>query len=367
MSTPANDPRAAAQHEAEIHLTAGQLPGYIGPAVFVVALVVSATVLGLLGAFGWIATVLLAVIGFLVAMFALSTAVEGRRRAVDRIARYLILGTFLLALAPLLSLLFKVASEGIIRFDVTYFTSTKRNVIGAGGGAAHAIIGTLITTGMATVFSVPVGLLTAIYLVEYGKGWMKRVITFLVDVMTGIPSIVAGLFAYSLISLMVGHGSKSGLAGALALSVLMIPYVVRNSEEIIRLVPDKLREASYGLGVSKWRTIVKVVLPTSVSGIVSGVVLAIARIIGETAPLLITMGFTASMTTNPLPTGGSNMVNPMTSLPVFVFYEYTRPGRPQEAFLDRAWTGALVLVLIVMVLNLIGRWVARKYAPKINR
>ena len=147
----------------------------------------------------------------------------------------------------------------------------------------------------------------------------------------------------------------------------MIPYVVRSSEEIIRLVPDKLREASYALGVTRWRTIVKVVLPTSISGIVSGVILAIARVIGETAPLLVTMGYTDSLVTNPLPSGGANNVNPMTSLPVFVYYEYTRPGQPQDAFFNRAWTGALVLVLIVMLLNIIGRIVAKKFAPKINR
>lgn len=368
MSTIVTAPQATdPHHEAEIHLTAGQLPKFMGVATFVVALAVSASLLALFGAFGWISMVILATVLFLVAMFALSVAVEGQRRAVDRIARYVIFGAFVLALIPLVSLLFKVVSEGMHRFDLDYFTLTKRNVIGEGGGAAHAVMGTLITTGMATLFSVPVGLMTAIYLVEYGKGWMKRVITFLVDVMTGIPSIVAGLFAYSLISILVGTGSKSGLAGAVALSVLMIPYVVRNSEEIIRLVPNALREASYALGVTRWRTIVKVVLPTSISGIVSGVILAIARIIGETAPLLVTMGFTASMNTNPLPSGGSNMVNPMTALPVFVYYEYTRPGRPQDAFFDRAWTGALVLVLIVMILNIIGRWVAKKFAPKINR
>ena len=158
--------------------------------------------------------------------------------------------------------------------------------------------------------------------------------------------------------------SKSGLAGAVALTVLMVPYGVRNSDEIIRLVPNSLREASYALGVTRWRTIVKVVLPTSISGIVSGVILAIARIIGETAPLLVTMGFTDSMNTNALPTGS---MNPMTALPVFVYYEYTRPGRPQQAYFDRAWTGALVLVLIVMILNIIGRYVAKRFAPKINR
>lgn len=352
---------------ADVHLTAGQLPKFIDLATLVVAIVVSAALLALFGVFSLVSSLVLGVIVFLAVIFALSYTVEGQRRAVDRLARYIILGAFLLALAPLASLLWEVISNGMARFDLAYFTETKRNIVAEGGGGSHAIVGTLVVTGVATLISVPVGLFTAIYLVEYGNGWMKRMITFLVDVMTGIPSIVAGLFAYALFSTILGPGSKSGLAGAVALSVLMIPYVVRNSEEIIRLVPNSLREASYALGVTRWRTIVKVVLPTSISGIVSGVILAIARIIGETAPLLVAMGFTDSMNANPLPSGGNNNVNPMTALPVFVYYEYTRPGRSQQAFFDRAWTGALVLVLIVMILNIIGRVVAKRFAPKINR
>lgn len=352
---------------ADVHLTAGQLPKFIDISMLVVAIVVSAAILALFGRFHLAGAIVLGIVIFLIGIFALSYSVEGQRRAVDRLARYIILGAFILALAPLASLLWEVISQGATRFDLAYFTETKRNIVGEGGGGSHAIMGTLVVTGLATLFSVPIGLFTAIYLVEYGRGWMKRIITFLVDVMTGIPSIVAGLFAYALFSTILGPGSKSGLAGAISLSVLMIPYVVRNSEEIIRLVPNTLREASYALGVTRWRTIVKVVLPTSISGIVSGVILAIARIIGETAPLLVTMGFTDSFNANPLPQGGNNNVNPMTALPVFVYYEYTRPGRPQEAFFDRAWTGALVLVLIVMILNIVGRLVAKRFAPKINR
>ncbi|WIY82011.1 phosphate ABC transporter permease PstA [Propionimicrobium sp. PCR01-08-3] len=352
---------------AETVLTAGQLPKFTDVGLFVIAVCVSAAVLALMGSFNLAGALVLGVVIFLVCIYALSFAVEGRRRAANRLARYIIFGAFVLALIPLVSLLVEVTSRGLARFDLDYFTMSKRNIVGDGGGASHAITGTLIVTGIATVVSVPVGLLTAIYLVEYGKGWVKRTITFLVDVMTGIPSIVAGLFAYGLFAVLFSPGSKSGLAGAVALSVLMIPYVVRSSEEIIRLVPNSLREASYALGVTRWRTILKVVLPTSISGIVSGVILAIARVIGETAPLLVTMGFTDSLVTNPLPGGGANDVNPMTSLPVFVYYEYTRPGKPQDAFFDRAWTGALVLVLIVMALNIVGRIVAKKFAPKLNR
>ena len=242
-----------------------------------------------------------------------------------------------------------------------FFSSSMRNVVGEGGGAVHAIWGTLIITGLATLISVPIGLMTAVYLVEYGqKGRLAHSIRFFVDVMTGIPSIVAGLFAYTIFSIVMGPGTNNGLAGACALSVLMIPTIVRSTEEMLRLVPNELREASYALGVPKYRTIWRVVLPTSLAGIVTGVVLGIARIIGETAPLLVTAGITASMNVNPLS-------NPMATLPVFVYYEYTTPGADPTPYIDRAWAGALTLILIVMGLNLIGRVIAAKFAPKTGR
>jgi phosphate transport system permease protein len=236
-----------------------------------------------------------------------------------------------------------------------------RNVIGAGGGAVHAIYGTLYVTGLASLMSIPVGLLTAVYLSEYGRGTaLAKSITFFVDVMTGIPSIVAGLFAFALMTLLVGPGAKSGFSGSIALSVLMIPVVVRSSEEILRLVPNELREASYALGVPKWLTIVRIVIPTAISGLVSGVILAVARVIGETAPLLIAAGFTASMNNNPFG-------NPMMTLPVFVYDSFMNPGVPPGPYLERAWTGALALILIVMLLNLAGRLIARRFAPKTGR
>src|SRR5699024_9116358 len=151
-----------------------------------------------------------------------------------------------------------------------------------------------------TLISVPVGLLTAIYLVEYSRGRLAKAITFFVDVMTGIPSIVAGLFAYALFALIFGPGVRMGIMGAIALSVLMIPVVVRSNEEMLKLVPNELREASYALAVPKWRTILKVVLPTSLAGITTGVTLAIARVIGETAPLLVTVGITSGDNINPV-------------------------------------------------------------------
>ncbi len=286
--------------------------------------------------------------------------VEGRRAAADRLATALMAGAFLLALLPLVSLLWETVSNGLPRFDGTFFSWAMRNVIGAGGGAIHALYGTLIITGIATLIAVPIGLMTAIYLVEYGRGALANAITFFVDVMTGIPSIVAGLFAYALMAIVFGPGTVNGFAGAMALSVLMIPIVVRATEELLRIVPNELREASYALGVPKWRTILAVVLPTSLSGIVSGVILAIARIIGETAPLMIAAGFTNSINTNPF-------ANPMMTLPVFVYDQYAHPGIEREFYNERAWAGAMTLIVLVMVLNLIGRFIAKRFAPKSGR
>ena len=223
---------------------------------------------------------------------------------------------------------------------------------------ARNIMGTFIVTLWATVISVPVGVMAAIYLVEYGrKKPLAKIITFLVDVMTGIPSIVAGLFAFALFVIIFGPGIRMGFGGSLALSVLMIPIVVRSTEEMLKLVPDELREASYALGVPKWRTITKVVLPTALAGIVTGVVLAVARVIGETAPLLLTAGFTTTLNWNPFE-------GRMTALPVFAYYSYVTPGVPPEYGYERAWTAALVLIIIVLGLNLIARIVAVRFSPK---
>lgn len=203
-------------------------------------------------------------------------------------------------------------------------------------------------------------MLTAIYLVEYGTGKLKAAITFLVDVMTGIPSIVAGLFAYALLSLFLGPGVRMGIGGAIALGVLMIPVVVRSTEEMLKLVPNELREASYALGVPKYLTILKVVLPTSIAGIVTGAIIAIARVIGETAPLLIIAGFTTSMNYD-------LFSDRMMTLPVFAYTQYAQQGADAQAYIDRAWTAALALILIVMALNLVGRLIAKLFSPKLAR
>lgn len=307
------------------------------------------------------AALFLGTILFDVLIFVLAFLVEGVRQAKDRLVTSLVVTAFVIALLPLVSLLFTVVSNGLSRFDIAFFSTSMRNVVGEGGGALHAIMGTLEITGMAALISVPVGLLTAIYLVEYGKGHLARAITFFVDVMTGIPSIVAGLFAFAFFALIFNDpGIRFGFGGSIALSLLMIPVVVRSSEEMLKLVPNELREASYALGVPKWLTILKIVIPTSIAGITTGVTLAIARVIGETAPLLIISGFTASMNYD-------LFSERMMSLPVFVYTQYANPGSDVQPYLERAWAGALTLILIVMLLNLIARLVARIFSPKLGR
>lgn len=366
MSTQIQDPAPVEKLDAKTQLTGGQLPTWTVPVVAVASLVLAGVLLALLGSFGIVLSVVLGFVIFLIAMRIASTVVEGGRRAADRFARYLVTGAFVLALLPLISVLFTTISKGVGRFDGTFFTNSMFAVVGEGGGAVHAIWGSLIITGLAALISIPIGIFTSIFLVEYSTATpllqrLASITRFFVDVMTGIPSIVAGLFAYTLFSLVTGDaGHRSGLAGAAALSVLMIPVVVRSTEEMLRLVPNELREASYALGVPKWKTIVKVVLPTSIAGIVTGVILAVARVIGETAPLLVTAGLFTGMNTNPLD-------GKMTTLPVFAYYQYVTPGIPPEPYHARAFASALTLIIIVMALNAIGRYIAFKFAPKSGR
>lgn len=296
----------------------------------------------------------------------LTAAVSARRRLVDRMMAILIWLSAGVAVLPLAWLVWLVVSRGASVVNAQFLTYSMRNVIGAGGGIYHAVLGTVIITLLATAISIPLGIFAAIYLVEYGAGSrLARWVTLLVDVMTGIPSIVAGLFALALFTLLFGPGVRMGLAGSVALSLLMIPIVVRATEEMLRLVPDDLREASYALGVTKWRTIVKVVLPTALGGIVTGVTLAVARVIGETAPLLLTAGLTDSVNVNPF-------AERMTTLPVFIYSSFTSPGiRPTDGSsppgFDRAWGAALVLIVIVMLLNFVARVVGKYFAPAKGR
>ncbi|GAA1521096.1 phosphate ABC transporter permease PstA [Sphaerisporangium rubeum] len=281
------------------------------------------------------------------------------RRLKDLFVRVLVWLAFAIAVVPLVSVIWLVVKNGLARIDMTFLTHSMRNIAprDPGGGAYHAILGTLEQVLIATIISVPIGLLTAIYLVEYGKGRrLARYISFFVDVMTGIPSVVAGLFVLAFWILILGF-QFSGFAGALALSILMLPTVVRAAEEMLKLVPNELREASYALGVPRWKTIVRIVLPTALTGIITGVMLAIARVAGETAPLLLTVFFTSSI--NPDPFNG-----PQMGLPLYIFDQM---GRPNDTAIARAWAGALTLIVIVMLLNLVARLIAWWRAPAKGR
>jgi len=300
----------------------------------------------------------LGVVLYMVAITAVSWVREGERWARDRLASALVVSAFALVMVPLVSLVWMVVSEGMKRFGPQFLYTNMVGVYGESelGGAYHAIVGTLLITGLASLISIPIGIFTAIYLVEYGGGRIARYVTFLVDVMTGIPSIVAGLFAFSLFTLIFGPAYRAGIMGAVALALLMTPVVVRSVEEMLRLVPNELREAALALGVPKWLVIVKVVLRTAIAGIVTGVMLAIARVIGETAPLLITVGYIAQVNTDVWD-------GRMTTLPVYAYREYSQGG----VGIQRAWAAALVLIVIVMVLNLIARLISRIFAPKAAR
>ncbi|WP_107705289.1 phosphate ABC transporter permease PstA [Nocardioides allogilvus] len=344
----------------DIPLTRPQLPSWAPALVAAISVAVAALPVVFLG-WGLVAMVLLAVVLFVIALPAWSSSVEGSRKGKDRLAAALVWSGFGLAMVPLATLMWQVISNGVPVLSAEFFTYSMRNVVGEGGGIYHAIVGTVIVTAFAAIISVPIGVMAAVYLIEYGAGnRIARIVTFLVDVMTGIPSIVAGLFAYALFVLFFGPGVRMGIGGSVALSVLMIPIVVRSTEEMLKLVPGDLREAAYALGVPKWRTITKVVLPTAMSGIVTGVTLAVARVAGETAPLLIIAGDTDSVNFNAFS-------ERMATLPVYIYYSYMQPGVPPEFGQERAWGAALTLIAIVMALNILARLISRSFAPKTGR
>lgn len=360
-STPTQSPAPTSTSQAP-RITGGRLPAWVPWALLGASALLSLLVFGILAVAAGTGVniagfLVVTALVYLALIWGVSSLIEGRRKAVDRLVTGIVSTAFAIAMVPLISLGFTAITNGVAGLSAEFFSSSMRNVVGEGGGALHAIVGTLLVTLAAAIISIPIGLFTAIYLVEYGEGKkIARGITFLVDVMTGIPSIVAGLFAYALFALFLGPGVRLGIMGAIALSVLMIPVVVRSSEEMLRLVPNELREAAYALGVPKWLTILKVVLPTAIAGITTGVMLSIARVIGETAPLLITAGFTTSMNYN-------LFEGRMMTLPVFTYTQFMNQGIPAEAYINRAWAAALVLILIVMALNIIARVIARIYAP----
>ena len=297
------------------------------------------------------------------------------RKRKDMLMRVLIFLSFVVALIPLISLLLTTIINGIKRLNFDFLTHNMTYVVGGNatgtggyGGILHAIIGTLEITLGAMVISIPIGLMCAVYLVEYSRGnKISRIINLLVDVMSGIPSIVAGLFAFSMFAFLAGPGTINGFEGSVALSLLMIPTVVKSSQEMLKIVPNDLREASLALGVTQQRTITKIVLRTALPGIVSGCILAVARVIGETAPLLMASGFIAS-------TNFNLFDGQMTTLPVYVYQEYSKlsancpANAPASCVttipMERAWAAALTLIVLVLLLNILGRVVARVFSVK---
>ena len=280
---------------------------------------------------------------------AVPAAVARRRRVVNVVACAALVACVLVALAPLIAVLGYTISRGAHSLSPAFLTHSMRGVgpLDDAGGAYHAVIGTVEQVLIASLLAVPLGLLVAVYIVEYGTGRLRYAVRFLIDVMTGIPSIVAGLFIFAFWVLGL-HQGFSGLAAGLALAILMLPVVVRSAEEMLKLVPDSLREASYALGVPKWRTVLSVVLPTAAGGITTGVMLAVARVTGETAPLLLTaFGFDAIRT--------SPFKGPQSSLPLFVF---NQAGSAFDVAVRRAWAGALTLIALVLVLTAAARFVA---------
>ncbi|MEA5359461.1 phosphate ABC transporter permease PstA [Amycolatopsis sp., V23-08] len=282
------------------------------------------------------------------------------RKVKNGLATTLVWLSFLIAVVPLVWVLYTVVANGIKRIPYSnWWTQDLGNYLSdeVGGGVLHAIIGSLLQGLVCAIIAVPIGMLVAIYLVEYGRGRLAKVTTFMVDILSGVPSIVAALFIYALWITTFGL-PRSGFAVSLALVLLMIPVVVRSSEEMLRIVPDDLREASYALGVPKWKTIVKIVLPTALSGIIGGIMMALARVMGETAPLLVLVGYSAY-------TNWDIFHNEQAALPLLMNNErVTNSMDPGSVGFDRIWGAALTLVLIIAIINLLATVFARLVAPK---
>jgi phosphate transport system permease protein len=284
----------------------------------------------------------------------LERAVTPRRRFTNLLATSWMIGSLLFALVPVVVIAVYVVSRGAAVMNTGFLTKDFQIVSQLeGGGIAPAIVGTLVITGLAALMAIPLGILAAVYLNEYGRqNRIAKVIRFLADVMTGVPSIVMGLFVATIWVSAGLHFGYSGFAGALALGALMLPIVIRSCEEMLKLVPDDLRQASDALGARRWRTVVSVALPAALPGIVSGAMLAIARAAGETAPLLLTIGTTNVINANPF-----HHTN--TTLSYFI---WTNAQTPFAAATDRAWGAALTLIVIVFVFTVIARIVSARFA-----
>ncbi|MEV6240091.1 phosphate ABC transporter permease PstA [Lentzea sp. NPDC051838] len=283
--------------------------------------------------------------------------VGAARRFKNGLATTLVWGAFLVAIIPLVWVLYTVVQRGFpVILDGDWWSKSLSGLLARqqGGGAYHAIYGTLVQGLVCGVISVPIGIMVAIYLVEYGgRSKLSRATTFMVDILTGVPSIVAALFVYTVWITYFGLG-RSALAVSLALVLLMVPVVVRTTEEMLKIVPDELREASYALGIPKWKTIVKIVIPTALSGILTGIMLALARVMGETAPVLVLAAYAPFINFN-------LFEGPMASLPLLMVNER---NNPTQAGFERIWGAAITLVLLITLFNLLATVISRALAPK---
>jgi len=286
--------------------------------------------------------------------------VSARRKLTNNVATVLVSFSVLIAVVPLIWVLYSVITKGFkIIASSTWWMNSQAGMTAfmPGGGVYHALIGTLLQGLVCSIISIPVGILVAIYLVEYGGGTrLAKITTFMVDILTGVPSIVAALFIYALWVATLGF-QRSGFAVSLALVLLMIPVIVRSTEEMLRVVPMDLREATYALGVPKWKTIVLIVIPTALSGIVTGIMLALARVMGETAPLLILVGYAAAI--------NFDMFSGFQgSLPGMMYDQISAGAGANPVPTDRLWGAALTLIILVALLNIAARFVAKFFAPK---
>ena len=278
------------------------------------------------------------------------------RRTKNLLATTLVTLAFAVAIVPLVWLLITVVSKGFHAIvSAGWWTKSLKGVLPEQlrGGVYHALYGTFVQGLVCAVIAVPLGIMAAVFLVEYGRGRLARITTFMVDILSGVPSIVAALFVFALWIGVFGF-AQSAFAVSLALVLLMLPVVVRSTEEMLRLVPDELREAAYALGIPKWKTIVRIVLPTALSGIVTGVMLALARVMGETAPVLVLVGYSRSINFDIF--DGN-----MASLPLLIYTELTNPT---AAGVERVWGAALTLIIVIMFFNLVAAVISRFSAIK---
>lgn len=269
-----------------------------------------------------------------------------RRKLVNSLMISLCMLAGIITILPLLYIFFYTTQSGITSLNPDFFTQLPKPVGEVGGGMANAIVGSLILIGLGALIGIPVGVLSGIYISEYSRSVLATVIKFITDILSGVPSIIIGIFAYGVI--VIPMQRFSALAGGFALGILMIPTVTKITEEMLRLVPQSLREASLALGVSRWKTTLRIVLTTASSGIITGILLAIARAAGETAPLLFTAFGNSFWQTS--------IDEPMAALPLQIF---SYAISPYDDWHRQAWAGAFVLIFLVFIVNLIVRFVTR--------